>query len=55
MPCRSQQRSRVRGNEAPYTPPGVEESVFRKALDELREQLGPDHVVLNDQPLQDGW
>ncbi|KAI0437181.1 hypothetical protein F4803DRAFT_571240 [Xylaria telfairii] len=39
----------------PVYPPGVEESVFDKAIDELREQLGSDHVVLNDQPLQDGW
>ncbi|KAI1172187.1 vanillyl alcohol oxidase [Nemania sp. FL0916] len=36
-------------------PLGVEEAVFHKAIDELREQLGTDHVVLNDQPLKDGW
>lgn len=36
-------------------PPGVEESVFDKAVETLREQLGAEHVVLNDQPLEDGW
>ncbi|KAI0430324.1 hypothetical protein F5Y09DRAFT_307832 [Xylaria sp. FL1042] len=36
-------------------PPGVEESVFDKAVEELREQLGSVQVVLNDQPLEDGW
>ncbi|KAI1421685.1 hypothetical protein F5Y12DRAFT_718186 [Xylaria sp. FL1777] len=40
---------------APVYPPGVEESVFDKAVGELREQLGTDQVVLNDQPLEDGW
>ncbi|KAI0400373.1 hypothetical protein F4802DRAFT_498718 [Xylaria palmicola] len=35
-------------------PPGVEANVFDGAIDELRGQLGADHVVLNDQPLQDG-
>lgn len=38
----------------PY-PLGVEERVFDKAIDELREQLGGEHVTLNDQPLKDGW
>ncbi|KAI1187093.1 vanillyl alcohol oxidase [Nemania serpens] len=37
----------------PY-PLGVEERVFDKAIDELREQLGGEHVTLNDQPLKDG-
>lgn len=36
-------------------PPGVEVKIFDQAVDELREQLGSDHVVLNDQPLKDGW
>ncbi|KAI0410225.1 hypothetical protein F5X98DRAFT_360016 [Xylaria grammica] len=36
-------------------PPGVEESVFIEAVNELREQLGTDQVVLNDQLLHDGW
>ncbi|KAJ2987802.1 hypothetical protein NUW58_g4311 [Xylaria curta] len=40
---------------APVYPPGVEESVFNKAIDDLREQLGSAQVVLNDQPLEDGW
>ncbi|KAI0907038.1 hypothetical protein F4823DRAFT_604387 [Ustulina deusta] len=39
----------------PVYPPGVEGSVFDKAVDELREQLGTDQVVLNDRPLEDGW
>lgn len=36
-------------------PPGVEEKVFDEAVDALRGELGADHVVLNDQPLVDGW
>jgi hypothetical protein len=40
---------------APAYPPGVDVKVFDQAVDELREQLGTDHVTLNDQPLKDGW
>ncbi|KAI3337199.1 vanillyl alcohol oxidase [Xylariaceae sp. AK1471] len=40
---------------APVYPQGVEEGVFDKAVDELREELGAAHVILNDQPLKDGW
>ncbi|KAI1168518.1 hypothetical protein F5B18DRAFT_595420 [Nemania serpens] len=36
-------------------PLGVEKGIFDKAVDELREQLGAEHVALNDQPLKDGW
>lgn len=36
-------------------PLGVEARIFDEAVDELREQLGREHVVLNDQPLKDGW
>ncbi|KAI0540828.1 hypothetical protein GGR58DRAFT_498703 [Xylaria digitata] len=40
---------------SPVYPPGVEESVFDGAVSELRDQIGADHVVLNDQLLKDGW
>jgi len=36
-------------------PPGVEKHVFNEALDELARELGTENVVLNDQPLKDGW
>ncbi|KAI8628720.1 vanillyl alcohol oxidase [Xylariaceae sp. FL1651] len=36
-------------------PQGVEKDDFDKALNELREQLGAEHVDTNDKPLKDGW
>ncbi|OQV04397.1 FAD linked oxidase, domain-containing protein [Cladophialophora immunda] len=36
-------------------PAGIGRSEFLKALDELTTTLGKEHVVLNDQPLEDGW
>ncbi|KAI0593941.1 hypothetical protein F4775DRAFT_606945 [Biscogniauxia sp. FL1348] len=42
-------------NRLPVIPQGVEENAFFAAIDELREQLGPDHVEVNDKPLKDGW
>jgi hypothetical protein len=39
----------------PVVPQGIERDEFVKALAELKEQLGTDHVEINDKPLQDGW
>ena len=39
----------------PVVPQGIERDGFMKALDELSEQLGPEHVEVNDKPLKDGW
>lgn len=39
----------------PALPQGVDEAKFRRALDELRQQLGSEHVEVNDKPLVDGW
>ncbi|KAI1344139.1 hypothetical protein F5Y15DRAFT_410990 [Xylariaceae sp. FL0016] len=36
-------------------PQGIDESAFVSALNELREQLGSEHVDINDKPLDDGW
>ncbi|KIW89089.1 uncharacterized protein Z519_10574 [Cladophialophora bantiana CBS 173.52] len=36
-------------------PPGIGRSDFLQALEELAQTLGKEHVVLNDQPLEDGW
>jgi hypothetical protein len=36
-------------------PAGIGRVEFVKALEELSQNLGKDHVVLNDQPLEDGW
>ncbi|KAI0805304.1 hypothetical protein GGR55DRAFT_288411 [Xylaria sp. FL0064] len=50
-------RTKVQGTKQRTSvyPPGLEEGVFDKAVKEIREQLGADQVVLNDQPLEDGW
>ncbi|KAI1349860.1 hypothetical protein F5Y01DRAFT_316361 [Xylaria sp. FL0043] len=50
-------RTKIQGTKQRTSvyPPGVEEGVFDKAVEEIREQLGADQVVLNDQPLEDGW
>ncbi len=39
----------------PVVPQGIERDEFVKALAELKEQLGADHVEINDKPLKDGW
>ena len=36
-------------------PAGIGRSEFLKALGELAQKLGKEHVVVNDQPLEDGW
>ncbi|KIW69779.1 hypothetical protein PV04_05637 [Phialophora macrospora] len=36
-------------------PAGIGRVEFVKALEELSQNLGKGHVVLNDQPLEDGW
>lgn len=36
-------------------PKGIEKDKFYEALDELRKELGSEHVELNDKPLIDGW
>lgn len=41
--------------QLPVIPKGITEPLFNKAIEELRGQLGRDNVVLNDQPLVDGW
>lgn len=39
----------------PVVPQGIERDEFLKALGELKEQLGQEHVEINDKPLKDGW
>ncbi|KAH8899922.1 FAD-linked oxidase-like protein [Thozetella sp. PMI_491] len=39
----------------PVVPQGIEPDRFFEALDDLRGQLGAEHVELNDKPLRDGW
>ncbi len=39
----------------PVVPQGIEPDRFLEALDELRDQLGTEHVEVNDKPLRDGW
>lgn len=39
----------------PVVPQGIERDEFLKALAELKEQLGQEHVEINDKPLVDGW
>jgi enterochelin esterase-like enzyme len=39
----------------PVVPQGIERGEFLKALAELKEQLGQEHVEINDKPLKDGW
>jgi hypothetical protein len=36
-------------------PAGIGRPEFVKALDELSQKLGKEHVEVNDQPLEDGW
>ena len=36
-------------------PPYTTREAFDVAIQDLRSQLGQEHVVLNDQPLIDGW
>ncbi|KAK4160364.1 hypothetical protein QBC43DRAFT_270712 [Cladorrhinum sp. PSN259] len=39
----------------PVVPRGIEREEFLKALGELKEKLGAEHVEVNDKPLNDGW
>lgn len=39
----------------PVIPQGIDRDKFLEALDELRKELGPEHVEVNDKPLKDGW
>ncbi len=39
----------------PVIPQGIGEDAFFAALDELRAELGAQHVEVNDKPLKDGW
>ncbi|KIJ54475.1 vanillyl alcohol oxidase [Sphaerobolus stellatus SS14] len=39
----------------PILPPDITRNAFNKAIAELKQALGEDSVVLNDQPLIDGW
>jgi hypothetical protein len=39
----------------PVVPQGIEREEFLKALAELKEKLGAQHVEVNDKPLNDGW
>lgn len=39
----------------PVVPQGIERDDFLKALAELKELLGAEHVEINDKPLKDGW
>ncbi|TFK47732.1 FAD-linked oxidase-like protein [Heliocybe sulcata] len=44
-----------RAGELPVLPPDVDRDTFNKAIAELKESLGKEHVELNDKPLVDGW
>jgi hypothetical protein len=44
-----------RHEELPVLPPGIERTKFNTAINELRRILGPQHVAINDKPLDDGW
>ncbi|KUI57788.1 hypothetical protein VP1G_05073 [Cytospora mali] len=39
----------------PVVPLGIDRDKFFEALDELRQEIGPENVELNDKPLRDGW
>lgn len=39
----------------PVIPQGIDRDKFFEALDELRKEIGPEHVEVNDKPLKDGW
>jgi len=47
-------RSIARRKDVPL-PPDVSKEAFYTAIKELRGVIGDDNVVLNDQPLVDGW
>lgn len=36
-------------------PPDVDRATFDKAIQELRQAIGAEHVTLVDGPLEDGW
>lgn len=36
-------------------PPDVNQQTFDRAIRDLKKSLGEDNVILNDQPLADGW
>ncbi|KAJ3546566.1 hypothetical protein NM208_g1938 [Fusarium decemcellulare] len=40
---------------SPALPDGIAQQTFNRAIHELRTELGERHVVINDQPLVDGW
>jgi len=42
-------------SELPVLPPDTTREEFNAAIKDLKEQLGGEHVVLNDKPLVDGW
>lgn len=44
-----------RTGELPVLPPGVQRATFNAAIEELKQTLGSQHVVINDRPLDDGW
>ena len=46
---------RTKGVELPILPPDISRDKFNNAIGKLREQIGEENVVLNDQPLVDGW
>lgn len=39
----------------PVIPKGISLPLFNAAISELQVQLGSENVVVNDQPLVDGW
>ena len=47
--------TRQQGVELPVLPPDISRESFNTAIQELRKQIGEEHVILNDQPLTDGW
>ncbi len=44
-----------REREVPRLPPNTSREKFNQAMTELRGQLGPENVEVNDKPLVDGW
>jgi len=46
---------REASEDLPVLPPGVSRGKFNAAIEELKKAIGAENVVLNDQPLVDGW
>ena len=47
--------NRRKGDDLPVLPPEITREHFNIAIQELRQTIGNDYVILNDKPLVDGW